>query len=173
MVVLVASTFGVKWYNTAVPKEEVGGQVAQAGALQVQDRPTLAEIDRILQSGIFKNAEALRRLLRFLADRMLAGEADQLKEYTVGIDGLGKPPTYDPRLDSTVRIQVGRLRQKLAEYYRTEGKQDPLIIDLPKGRFKLTCEPNPLIVADQGQDVELKLGACPRNRGARQVFLAQ
>src|SRR5689334_5541363 len=78
---------------------------------------------------------------------MLSGEADQLKEYSVGIDALGKPATYDPRHDSTVRIQVGRLRQKLAEYYRTEGKDDLLIVDLPKGRFKLTCEDSPGVAA--------------------------
>src|SRR5207244_8579315 len=114
-----------------VPKEEAAGQAAQAGTLQVRDQAAiLAEINRVLESGIFRNSEALRRLLRFLADKMLAGEADQLKEYTVGIDGLGRPPTYDPRHDSTVRIQMGRLRQKLAEYYRTEGKHDPLVVDL-------------------------------------------
>jgi hypothetical protein len=142
-----------------VPREEVGRHVTEAGALQVRDEPAATEINRILESGIFRNSEALRRLLRFLADKMLAGEADQVKEYTVGIDALGKPPTYDPRFDSTVRIQVGRLRQKLAEYYRTEGKQDPLIIDLPKGRFKLTCEPNPLIPANQGQSAQAEIGA--------------
>ena len=108
--------------------------------MEVRDDALAAEVERILESDTFRNSEALRRLLRFLADKRLAGEADQLKEYSVGIDALGKPATYDPRHDSTVRIQVSRLRQKLAEYYRTEGKQDTLIIDLPKGRFKLTCE---------------------------------
>jgi hypothetical protein len=111
--------------------------------MEVRDDALAAEVERILESDTFRNSEALRRLLRFLADKRLAGEADQLKEYSVGIDALGKPATYDPRHDSTVRIQVSRLRQKLAEYYRTEGKQDTLTIDLPKGRFKLTCEENP------------------------------
>ena len=106
----------------------------------VRDAAISAEVERILESNTFRNSEALRRLLKFLVEKMLSGEADHLKEYSVGIDALGKPATYDPRQDSTVRIQVGRLRQKLAEYYRTEGKEDPLVIDLPKGRFKLTCE---------------------------------
>src|SRR5215472_4159574 len=101
----------------------------------------LGEIERILQSEVFRNSEGLRRLLRFLAERTAAGEADQLKEYTIGVDGLGKPPTYDTHHDAAVRIQVGRLRQKLAEYYHTEGKDDPLIVELPKGQFKLTCAP--------------------------------
>lgn len=115
--------------------------------MEVRDDPLATEVDRILDSNTFRNSEALRRLLRFLADKRLAGEADQLKEYSVGIDALGKPPSYDPRQDSTVRIQVGRLRQKLAEYYRTEGKQNPLIVDLPKGHFKLTFEENAVVPA--------------------------
>ena len=72
-----------------------------------------SEVNRILHSDTFRNADALRKLLKFLAERLAAGEADQLKEYTLGIDALGKPSTYDPRSDATVRIQVGRLRQKL------------------------------------------------------------
>ena len=79
-------------------------------------------------------------MLRYLADKAFSGEADQLKEYTIGVDAFGKPPTYDPRQDAIVRLQVGRLRQKLGEYYRTEGKNDPVVLDLPKGRFKLKWE---------------------------------
>jgi hypothetical protein len=104
----------------------------------------LGEVERILHSDLFRNSEGLRRLLRFLAEKTAAGEADQLKEYTIGVDGLGKPATYDTHHDAAVRIQVGRLRQKLAEYYHTEGKTDPFIIELPKGQFKLTCESRPL-----------------------------
>jgi hypothetical protein len=98
-------------------------------------------VDRILQGGTFRNAPSSRRLLKYLVDHSLAGDADQLKEYTIGVDSFNKPGDYDPRLDSTVRIQIGRLRQKLAEYYREEGKDDELIVDLPKGRFSLICEP--------------------------------
>jgi hypothetical protein len=103
----------------------------------------LGEVERILQSELFRNSDGLRRLLRFLADKTAAGEADQLKEYTIGVDGLGKPATYDTHHDAAVRIQVGRLRQKLAEYYHTEGKHSHFVIELRKGRFKLTCEPRP------------------------------
>jgi len=99
-----------------------------------------AAVDKILQSQVFRNTESLRRLLRFLAEKAITGEADQLKEYSVGIDAFGKPPSYDPRQDSAVRIQVGRLRQKLSEYYLSEGKEDPIIVELPKGGFRLLFE---------------------------------
>jgi len=109
----------------------------------VREGPFDAQIERILNSETLRNSEALRRLLRYLADMSLSGEADQLKEYTVGIDALGKPATYDPRHDSVVRIQVGRLRQKLGEYYRSEGKDEPILIDLPKGGYRFRWEPRP------------------------------
>jgi hypothetical protein len=130
--------------KTTLP--EGPAEKASGGAANIQAQAIQAEVDRILQSDTFRSSEALRRLLRFLAEKMISGEADQLKEYSVGIDALGKPAEYDPRHDSSVRIQVSRLRQKLAEYYRTEGKDDLQVIDLPKGRFKLTCEPRPIPV---------------------------
>ncbi len=98
------------------------------------------QVERILHSEELRGSEVLRRLLRFLAEKTASGEADDLKEYIVAIDGLGKPPTYDPRHNSAVRIQVGRLRQKLADYYRGEGHSDPIVVDVPKGRFKLKIE---------------------------------
>ncbi len=97
-------------------------------------------VDRILQSGTFRNSPTSRRLLKYLADHTQAGDAEQLKEYSIGVDAFGKSPDYDPRQDSTVRIQIGRLRQKLTDYYLEEGKDDSLVIDLPKGRFGLTLE---------------------------------
>ena len=106
-----------------------------------------SSVDRVLQSGTFRNSPTSRRLLKYLADHSVAGDADQLKEYTIGVDAFGKPPDYDPRQDSTVRIQIGRLRQKLCDYYREEGKEDPFVVDLPKGRFSLICEVRPAAAA--------------------------
>jgi hypothetical protein len=99
-----------------------------------------SQVERILHCDELRTSDVLRQILKFLMDKTISGEADQLKEYTVAIDGLGKSADYDPQHNSAVRIQVGRLRQKLAEYYRGEGKNDTVIIDIPKGRFKLTCE---------------------------------
>src|SRR5579862_6985507 len=92
------------------------------------------ELERVLHSETFRASAVLRRLLQFLVDKAVAGEADQLKEYSIGVDAFGKPESYDPRSDAIVRLQVGRLRQKLGEYYRTEGKDDTLLFELPKGR---------------------------------------
>jgi hypothetical protein len=108
--------------------------VLELGATQTQ-------IQRILQSKAFRTSEVQRNLLAYLAEKSLSGTSDSLKEYTVGLDVFGKPASYDPRQESTVRMHVGRLRQKLAEFYRTEGLDDPIVVDLPKGGFKVTFEP--------------------------------
>jgi hypothetical protein len=117
--------------------------------LHVDETAFLSQVDRIIHSEELRHSEVQRRLLKFLADKSVLGEADSLKEYIVAIDGLGKPSSYDPRQNSAVRIQVGRLRQSLAEYYRTEGKQDQFLVELPKGHFKLTCEPRLTAVEPQ------------------------
>jgi hypothetical protein len=107
---------------------------------------THAQIQRILQSKAFRTSEVHRSLLVYLAEKSLAGTADGLKEYTVGLDVFAKPASYDPRHESVVRMHVARLRQKLAEYYRTEGAGDAVIVDLPKGGFKMTFEQRPALV---------------------------
>ena len=80
------------------------------------------QIDRLIRSKTFEASDVHRRLLQYLAEKSIAGDADRLKEYTVGLEAFGKPPTYDPRQDSIVRLQVGRLRQKLAATTRVKPK---------------------------------------------------
>jgi hypothetical protein len=98
------------------------------------------QVQRIIQSKALRTSEVHRNLLQYLAERSLSGTADSLKEYTVGLDVFAKPESYDPRQESVVRMHVGRLRQKLAEYYRSEGVDDPILVDVPKGGFKVTFE---------------------------------
>ena len=89
----------------------------------------------MLQSKAFRNAEALSKLLRFVVERSLEGDTEGLKEYSLGSQVLDRGPGFDPQADPIVRVQAGRLRSKLEGYYHTEGKNDPLRIDLPKGGY--------------------------------------
>ena len=98
------------------------------------------QVQRIIQSKALRTSEVHRNLLQYLAEKSLSGTADSLKEYTVGLDVFAKPESYDPRQESVVRMHVGRLRQKLAEYYRSEGVDDPIFVEVPKGGFKVTFE---------------------------------
>src|ERR1700691_4232944 len=99
------------------------------------------QVQRIIQSKALRTSEVHRNLLQYLAEKSLSGTADSLKEYTLGLDVFAKPESYDPRQESVVRMHVARLRQKLAEFYRVEGKEDPIFIDVPKGGFRVTFEP--------------------------------
>jgi serine/threonine-protein kinase len=93
------------------------------------------ELDRVLSNPGFSRADRPCRFLRFIVEQTLEGNADQLKETVIGVAAFAKRPDYDPRVDSTVRIEAGKLRSRLEEYYRSDGKDDPLVIDLPKGSY--------------------------------------
>ncbi len=108
--------------------------------VSIQPDQAREQIERLVQSKTFETSDVHRRLLQYLADKTLSGEAERLKEYVIGLEAFGKPPTYDPKQDSIVRLQVGRLRQKLATYYQTEAAGDSLVVSVPKGAFKLAFE---------------------------------
>lgn len=117
--------------------------------LSVEAR-TREQVERILESEVFRSSEVLRRLLKYLAEKAFSGEAVQLKEYTIGFEALAKPQSYDPRRDASVRLHASRLRQKLTEYYLTEGKGDPVVFELPKGHFELVWNTrNPALARTQ------------------------
>jgi len=91
------------------------------------------QLDRIAGSGALHASQSLCRLLRYLADHALDQPGTALNEYQIATEALGRPADFDPQSDSTVRVQLGRLRAKLAEYYRAEGADDEIIIEIPKG----------------------------------------
>ena len=77
----------------------------------------------------------MSRFLRFLVERNLEGSDNQLKESVIAVEVFGRKPDHDPARDSIVRTEAGRLRARLAEYYLTEGKDDGIVIELPKGGY--------------------------------------
>jgi TolB-like protein len=111
-----------------------------------------AEVERVLASKGFASAGRLSRLLRYVVDKTLAGQADQLKEYAVGIEVFDRDEKYDPRLDSIVRVEAGRLRSRRDEYYNGEGAGGPMRITLPRGgyvaHFEVRPEPVPNLRPD-------------------------
>lgn len=109
------------------------------------------QVKRLLQSDVLRGSEGQRRLLQYLAEKSLEGTACQLKEYIVGVEALGKPESYDPRQDPSVRILAGKLRLKLEAYYRTEGAAEPVRIDFPKGSFQLLFRPAPETASATGE----------------------
>lgn len=98
------------------------------------------QVRRVLRSTTLRNATTLQQLLSFLASRSIAGAAENLKEYTIGVEALGRKSDFDPKIDPIVRVQSHRLRVKLKEYYEVEGKHDPILIQIPKGHYLPTFD---------------------------------
>ena len=94
-----------------------------------------AELDRIVGSGVFGGSIRLQRFLRFVVEQSLAGKGDELKEYAIGTGVFDRDDDYDPRIDSIVRVEAGRLRSKLDEYYNGAGASDPVRIGIPRGTY--------------------------------------
>lgn len=95
----------------------------------------LEQLEKILQSRSLHDAETLKAFLRYVVLKSLDHQDVQLKEYIIATEVLGRHSDYDPNVDSVVRVQARRLRAKLHDYYATEGKEDKVLIDMPKGRY--------------------------------------
>jgi len=94
-----------------------------------------AELARILKSGPFHHSQRRQRFLEYLVSETLAGRADRLKAYSIALKVFDRPETFDPVVDPIVRTEAARLRDKLREYYESEGHNDAVHIELPKGGY--------------------------------------
>jgi TolB-like protein len=112
------------------------------GPVQPEADAVRAQLEQILASRGFVTAGRQSRLLRHVVERTLAGQADQLKEYSVGMEVFDRDDKYDPRIDSIVRVEAGRLRSRLDEYYAGDGASDAVRISLPRGAYVAVFEPN-------------------------------
>lgn len=99
--------------------------------------PRLLQVEKLVNSHTLQGSESLCKLLRYLADHAIKHPGVALKEYQIATEVFGRPADFDPHLDSLVRVQAGRLRTKLAEYYASEGAHDPMIVELRKGAYTL------------------------------------
>lgn len=104
----------------------------------------LDEIERLSQSDALHNSESLCKLLRYLAEQSINNPGATIKEYQIATEVFHRSSDFDPQLDSVIRVQAGRLRTKLASYYSSEGENDHLIVELPKGNYALHFRDNPL-----------------------------
>jgi len=93
------------------------------------------ELSRILASHEFRSSKRSQEFLRYVVEHTITGRPDLLKERTIGIDVFGRPTSYDPSDDATVRVKAGEVRKRLGLYYSAEGARDPLRIELPSGTY--------------------------------------
>jgi TolB-like protein/tetratricopeptide (TPR) repeat protein len=116
----------------APPEQKKGGNQP----LRISSAEIHGELQRILASGVFASAARMKRFLRCVVEETLAGRGDQLNEQFLGMEVYDRDERFDPRVDSIVRVDAGRLRSKLREYYSSEGRSSSVLIEIPKGSYK-------------------------------------
>jgi hypothetical protein len=104
----------------------------------IEREQDLGQIDKLVNSHALHGSEQLCKLLRYLAKHALGHPGTPIKEYQIATEVFGRSADFDPQLDSMVRVQAGRLRVKLAEYYNSDGAEDPIIVELPRGTYVLS-----------------------------------
>ena len=113
------------------------------------ERAVRAQLDRIIKSSAFNQSKRRQRFLEYVVTEALAGRAERLKGYAIGLEVFDRPERFDPVADPIVRIEAARVREKLREFYASEGERDAVRIDLPKGgyapliEFKQAAAPEP------------------------------
>ena len=110
------------------------------------------ELHAVLASGIFNRAPNLAHVLTYVCEKHFEGAASQIKEYNVAVEALGRPPGFDQKRDSIVRVEAHRLRKRLSEYYGAQGASHAVRIDIPSGqyapRFVRQVPPGPIPIEE-------------------------
>jgi hypothetical protein len=134
----------------------------------------LGQIEKLVASHTLHGSESLRKLLRYLANHSLDHPGTSPKEYQIATEVFGRQKDFDPHVDSMVRVQAGRLRTKLAEYYGSEGADDSILVEMPKGNYLLTFhQRSPGAARDQAGSTHDTSDALPdRGQPSRKWFAA-
>lgn len=113
----------------------VGRYIAKHVKKQIEDPERLkGEIDRLLRSHTFSKGARARQLLRHLGERATNGRQDEIKESTIAFE-VFRRGAYDPKVDSVVRVEIGRLRKLLDDYYAAEASNSGVRVEIPKGSY--------------------------------------
>lgn len=116
-----------------------------------------AELERVLESPVFRNSKRYSRFLKFIVEQSLLGHADSLKERTLGVEVFDRTPDYDLSADPIVRIGAGEIRKRLAQYYVESGHDNGIRIQLHAGsyvpEFSVPREPNPPALSENPRPV--------------------
>src|SRR6202046_4215893 len=103
--------------------------------VRVSEEAFRKELTRVLSCHEFRSSKRSQEFLRYVVEHTLAGQADMLKERTIGIEVFGRSTSYEPSDDATVRVKAGDVRKRLGLYYAEEGAHNPVRIELPPGTY--------------------------------------
>jgi len=127
-------------YGRSIP-DRTSARIEPSSAVMGSNLSTLTdeqvreELNRVLASHEFRTSKRSQDFLRYVVENTLGGHADLLKERTIGIEVFGRPTSYDPSDDATVRVKAGEVRKRLGLYYSDSGSRNPMRIELPSGTY--------------------------------------
>ena len=104
-------------------------------SLDITKKEIIEQLDHILTSDLFSRSKVLSTFLKYIVEETLENRTEQLKEYTIAVNALGKNSDFNPQTDAIIRIHAGRLRRLLYKYYTGPGKTDPILIEVEKGTY--------------------------------------
>src|SRR6185437_1820320 len=104
-------------------------------AAPITEERVREELARVLSSHEFRSSKRSQEFLRYVVEHALSGRTEMLKERIIGIEVFGRPTTYDPSDDASVRVKAGEVRKRLGLYYSEEGAHNPARIELPSGTY--------------------------------------
>ncbi len=128
------------WFSKVVtPMASISPGTPPAGTwlpqTQAERDSVLRQLDRILESPLFRSSKRNPALLKFIVEQTLEGHGDAIKERILGIEVFGRAPDYDTNLDHVVRTAAGEVRKRLAQYYMRTGADDEIRIEVPAGSY--------------------------------------
>ena len=145
-----------------IPESQISPSIPDSRAHDIR-----AYLGRLLSSRQFSSASRRGQLLEYLVAHTLAGDAAKISEYAIGLEVFQRPTSFDPRIESQVRTEVSRLRQRLREYYAEEGRHDPIVIDFPPRSYVATFEFREPAAALEIISAPAEPDAAPRRRFSR------
>jgi TolB-like protein len=128
---------GLASRRAAVAPRPEGGRsdTAAPGPAEVTPDTIRAALQQILRSPEFDATARARRFLAYVVEETLEGRAERIKAYSIATDVFGRGADFDAHSDPIVRLEAGRLRRALEQYYRTAGSADPVVVSIPKGGY--------------------------------------
>src|SRR5262245_19052886 len=121
--------------STATGKERRAHSERWVPTSEFERKAIHAQLERLVSSSLFKNSKRYPHFLKYVVEKILEGDADRLKERTIGIEVFGRDANYDTNLDPIVRMTLGEIRTRLAQYYVESVHDGELRIDLPSGSY--------------------------------------
>lgn len=146
--------------RSAVHSQPTAGRLADSAL--PDNSPIRVQLERICGSRLFSGANRSQLFLRYVVEHSVAHPTEPLKEYSVALDVFDRDASYDPAIDATVRVEAGRLRSRLLEYYAGEGQADPLLIEIPRGGYRAVISRRRAATVPLPRPFKLMPAAAPR-----------